>query len=93
VPDSITSPFAIKFTLYKEGLFGGIGYEKTLYYSGQKARFIDDSALFPDLKTGFAFIGILKIESKENIYLEVMRMDITADGFLYTSTPPDYHTP
>jgi hypothetical protein len=93
-PDWITSSFTIKFTLYQNGGAGATVYgTKSLDYSGQKAKFIDDDELFPTLKSLGSFRGFMKIESQENIYLQVMRMDKTADSFLYTSTPPDWYTP
>jgi hypothetical protein len=89
-----TAPFPIIFTLYRASESGGTVYgTKILDYSGQTAKFIDNDDLFPTLKLLENFRGFLKIESQEYIYLDVMRMDVTADGFLFTSTPPDPYTP
>jgi hypothetical protein len=93
-PDWNLSPFKIDFTLYQANESGGTVYgTKSLNYSGQTAKFIDSDDLFPSLKSLDSFRGFLKIESHEVIFLDVMRMDIIADGFLYTSTPPDWITP
>jgi hypothetical protein len=51
-PDWIISSFTINFTLYQYGLAGATEYgTKSLNYSGQKAKFIDDDELFPTLKS------------------------------------------
>jgi predicted choloylglycine hydrolase len=82
-PDSVTAPFSIILSLYDRS--GSQLRQKTLPYGGHEARFV--SELFENIPDGF--LGRVRVESEQNIHLEVLRLDQTDSGFQITSTPPD----
>jgi hypothetical protein len=86
---TVTPPqFNITATLYitdKSGI-GQLYGSKTLTYSGHAAQFINE--MFPEL-TGTDFRGYLVLQADYTFFMEVLRLDSTADGFLLTRVPPD----
>jgi hypothetical protein len=83
--------FEIIATLYVADDSGIVTvYTKTTTFNGHNAQFINQ--LFPELN-GTEFKGYLKLEAPNYFYLEVLRMDNTENGALFTSTPPDTWTP
>ena len=82
-PDSVTAPFSITLSLYDGS--GSQIWLKTLTYSGHEARFF--SELFENIPDGF--LGRVRIESEQNIHLEVLRLEQTDSGFQLTTIPPD----
>ena len=82
-PDAVTAPFLIILSLHDGS--GSQLQQKTLTYSGHEAKFV--SELFEGIPDGF--LGRARIESEQNIHLEVLRLDRTNAGFQITSTPPD----
>jgi predicted choloylglycine hydrolase len=82
-PDSVTSPFAIVVTLFDN--IGAQVQQKTLIYSGHEAKFFDQ--VFDNIPS--EFLGRVRIESQENIHLEVLRLEQTGSSFGLTNTAPD----
>jgi hypothetical protein len=93
-PEITTTPkeFNITATLYltdKSGT-GGVYSSKTVPYSGHAAQFVTE--MFPELNST-EFRGYLELRAEYNLFLEVLRIDSIDNGFLLTSTPPDFITP
>jgi hypothetical protein len=83
-----TPTFLINLSLYDST--GALTRSKQVAFIGHDAQFI--SELFPDLPT--SFLGHLRIDSQDYIYLEVLRMERTSgSGFQLTSTPADNYVP
>jgi hypothetical protein len=78
--------FEIIATLYVSADSGNVTiYTKKITFDGHKGQFINQ--LFPELNSA-DFRGYLKLESQNYFYLEVLRMDTTENGILFTSIPP-----
>jgi hypothetical protein len=94
-PEISTTPnngFNITATLYLTDA-SGIGRlygSKTFPYSGHAAQYITE--IFPEL-SGADFKGFVRLQADYNVFLEVLRIDLTGSSFLLTSTPPDFPTP
>lgn len=82
-----SSQFPINLTLYDEA--GNIFRQRSVTFTGHQAQFV--TQIFTDLPA--AFVGHLKIESQDYMYLTVLRMEQTSGGFQLTSTPPDDYVP
>ena len=93
-PEITTTPkqFNITATLYltDESGTGRVYGSKTLPYTGHAAQFV--SEVFPELN-GAEFRGYVEVQAEYNLFLEVLRIDFIDNGFLLTSTPPDFTTP
>lgn len=86
-PRITTSAFQVKLTLIDAN--GNQVASKTVDFTGQKAEFI--SQTFPTMPANF--LGHVLVESQSYICLEVLRMETTPTGFLFTSTPADDYVP
>jgi predicted choloylglycine hydrolase len=82
-PGDVTAPFSLVVSLFDQG--GNQVQQKTLTFAGHEARFFDE--IFEDVPNGF--LGRMRIESQENIHLEVLRLEYTESGFQLTTVSPD----
>jgi hypothetical protein len=82
-PGAVAGPFPLVVTLFDQQ--GTQVQQKTLSFEGHEARFFDE--IFDTVPSGF--LGRVRIESQENIHLEVLRLEQTESGFQLTATPPD----
>jgi hypothetical protein len=81
------SPFGIRLTAFDEN--GNTVTSETFTYDGHAAKFI--TQYLPKLPKPFT--GMILLESQNYINLEILRLEMTADGFQLTSTPPDDYVP
>jgi predicted choloylglycine hydrolase len=82
-PGTVAGPFPLVMTLFDQE--GVQVQQKILGFVGHEARFFDE--IFDSVPDGF--LGRVRIESQENIHLEVLRLERTGSGFQLTATPPD----
>ncbi len=82
-PGDLAGPFSLAVSLFDQT--GMQVQQKILTFAGHEARFFDE--IFENVADGF--LGRMRIESQENIHLEVLRLEQTEGGFQLTSTPPD----
>ena len=82
-----STPFRIDLLLYDQN--GSIPRLKTVTFTGHQAQFVTE--VFTDLPS--TFVGYLVIESQNDLYLEVLRIEKTPTGFQLTSTPADNYVP
>jgi len=81
------SPFSIRLTAFDEA--GNTVTSETVTFDGHAAKFI--TQYLPKLPKSFT--GMILLESQNYISLEILRLELTADGFQLTSTPPDDYVP
>jgi hypothetical protein len=82
-PGDVTARFPIAVSLFDQG--GNQVQQMALTFAGHEARFF--SEIFNNVPDGF--LGRMRIESGENIHLEVLRLEYTESGFQLTTIPPD----
>jgi hypothetical protein len=78
-----TTPFFVVLTLYDQT--GNVYDQQLVSCEGQQAIFF--SQVFTDLPANF--MGFLKVDSMEYMYMTVMRMEKNSTGVQYTCIPPD----
>jgi len=78
---NLLSGLPVTITLHR----GSESQGKTVTFLCHNALFIDE--IFPEL-LGTTFTGYVSVTSTNFIYVEVLRMDTTPDGFMLTNTPP-----
>jgi hypothetical protein len=81
-PDELSS-FKITFNLYNS--VGAIVQEQTRNYQGHSALFFND--LFDQVPSDF--VGQVEIAAENALYLTVIRLELTPDGFQMTSVPAE----
>ncbi len=82
-PGDVSGPFPLVVSLFDHA--GTQAQQKTLTFAGHQARFFRE--IFDNVPC--RFLGRMRIESEENIHLEVLRFEQTEAGFQLTATPPD----
>ncbi len=82
-PGDVPGPFPLHVSLFDQA--GTQVQQKTLSFTGHEARFFGQ--IFDNVPGHF--LGRMRIESEENIHLEVLRLEQTVGGFQLTATPPD----
>ncbi len=82
-PGDVPGPFALVVSLLDQA--GTLIQQKTVSFTGHEAKFFGE--FFDNVPD--RFLGRMRIESEENIHLEVLRLEQTESGFQLTTTPPD----
>jgi hypothetical protein len=81
-PGSVQDPFQVSLTLFDQE--GDEFQALEMDFEGHLSRFF--SEVFEDVP--LEFIGMVRIDSVQPIYLTALRLETTETGFQLTSTPP-----